>query len=92
MHLVGPTKTEDKTAKNSSEMGLFNLTTDEEGNGVKTDMGTGGEVNLGIFGIGAESETSYTKTKDIKIDAQSSSATKKSSQESKNKKADEILK
>lgn len=87
----GATKTEDKTAKNSSEAGLLFLTTDEEGNSVKTDMGTGGEVNLGIFGIGAEAETSYTKTKDTKNRIQSTS---ESLQEVKkrNKKEDEILK
>ena len=90
----GPTKTEDKTAKNSSESGLFFLTTDEEGKSVKTDMGTGGEVNLGIFGIGAEAETSYTKTENTKNDNQSSSEAGKSLQEvkNKNKKKDELLK
>jgi RHS repeat-associated protein len=94
----GATKTEDKTAKNSSEVGLFNLTTDEEGNSVKTDLGTGGDVNLGVFGIEAEAETRYTKTEDIKKDNQSSSKAGKSSQEIKNKnknmnkREDELLK
>jgi hypothetical protein len=81
----GPTKTQDEAPKNSSEIGLFNLITDEDGNQVKTDMGTGGQIGLGIFGIGAEAEASYTKSDDIKKEDELSSEARKSSQEVENK-------
>ncbi len=60
----GATKTEDKKTKTSSEGGIWFFSVEEEdGNTIfKSDFGTGGEVNLGIFGVGAELETNYTVT------------------------------